>query len=181
MLEVVRRPTQKGIKLASQAAANATGSSRTSDGRVPRAIGNSGGREVEFAASGRRFRCSGRPARPAAGASSRLPSSGLQCRKERQNSEQVQYDLGIHNAVGSLAVRGKSPGKALWVRTITGTMYETEATDNPPEWRRRIHPPVQAPRLPLLRLGRQQQRHEVSVMRLPRAFHSIAPSLRLTR
>ena len=26
----------------------------------------------------------------------------------------------IHNAVGSLAVRGKSPGKALWVRTITG-------------------------------------------------------------
>ena len=30
-----------------------------------------------------------------------------------------------------------------------------------PERRRRIHPPMQAPRLPLLRLGRQQQGHEV--------------------
>jgi hypothetical protein len=29
------------------------------------------------------------------------------------------------------------------------------------EWRRRLHPPVQAPRLPLLRLGRQLERHEV--------------------
>src|SRR5437016_11805008 len=33
------------------------------------------------------------------------------------------------------------------------------------EWRRRLHPPVQAPRLPLLRLGRQLERHEVR--RLP--------------
>jgi hypothetical protein len=29
------------------------------------------------------------------------------------------------------------------------------------EWRRRLHPPMQAPRLPLLRLGRQLERHEV--------------------
>lgn len=73
------------------------------------------------------------------------------------------------------AIRKATVGQ---VRAPQRSNFNAMVANCVPEWRRRLRPPVQTTRLPLLRLGRKLERHEV---RTTLGSFSIIPSNRLSQ